>query len=86
MVCNLNGIGVARRCGKEPLRSVAAKPEEEEIAESDEKINPVNARSETNSMNYVKLVKNYWNGEKLLLKASTYSITLKHHLLFTLTN
>ena len=59
MVWNLNGIGVARRSGKEPLRSVAAKPEEEEIAETDEKINPVNVRSETNSISHVKLVKNF---------------------------
>jgi hypothetical protein len=58
MVCNLDGVGVAWRCGEEPLRSVAAKSEEEEIAESHKKINPVNTRSETNSIIHVKHMKN----------------------------
>jgi hypothetical protein len=48
---------MARRCCEEPLRSITTKPEEKEISKSDEKIDPMNAGPEINSMKYYVLVK-----------------------------
>lgn len=43
-IFNLDGIRMARSCGKKPVRSIAAQPEEEEVSEADEEVDPVNVR------------------------------------------